>query len=521
MTMTPDRRTTDAPVTNRQVATSHPMPGERTHEHLRNYPPVENWDSHIEYDAKAHPRKVPHEYMLVPTTCFNCESACGLLAYVDKSDLSIKKVEGNPAHPGSRGRNCAKGPATINQINDPERILYPLRRTGERGGGQWERVSWDDALDDIAGRIRKAIQEGRNNEVAYHVGRPGEDGFAERVLQAWDVDGHNSHTQVCSSGARLGQALWGGYDRPSPDHAHAKVILLFSSHLETGHYFNPHAQRIMEGKQGGAKLIVVDPRLSNTAAHADVWVSPWPGSEAAILLAIASHLLTTRQIDEPFLRRWFNWDVYLENRHPGAPRDLRGVPGPVGGRLPRVHVRVRGAGGAGPGRADPADGRTGRRLRRPPGRAHLAQRRRRQLRRLAGRPLAVVRHRPDRLDRHRGRNRAQRLEQVHPARPGRAGARALEPHDLAGGVPAELQRDVDPAAALHARRPREDGRLLLPRVQPDLDLSRRVHLDAGPDRPGEDGLSHRPDPDLVGDGGVRRLRPSGRALHRAPRHPVL
>ena len=78
--------------------------------------------------------------MLIPTTCFNCESACGLLAYVDKDDLSIKKLEGNPAHPGSRGRNCAKGPATINQINDPERILHPLRRVGDRGAGQWERV---------------------------------------------------------------------------------------------------------------------------------------------------------------------------------------------------------------------------------------------------------------------------------------------------------------------------------------------------------------------------------------------
>lgn len=293
--------------------------GARTHEHLRNFPPVSEWDHHIAYDAKAHPRKVAHTYMLVPTTCFNCESACGLLAYVDKDDLSVRKVEGNPAHPASRGRNCAKGPATINQLNDPERILYPLRRTGERGGGQWERISWDDALDDIAGRIRAAITEGRTNEVVYHVGRPGEDGFAERMLQAWGVDGHNSHTNVCSSGARLGQTLWGGYDRPSPDHANAKVILLLSSHLETGHYFNPHAQRIMEAKQAGAKMIVVDPRMSNTASHADVWIAPWPGSEAAILLAIASYLLRTRQINEPYLKRWLNWQTYLAERHPDAP----------------------------------------------------------------------------------------------------------------------------------------------------------------------------------------------------------
>src|SRR6266571_5479824 len=120
----------------------------------------------------------------------------------------------------------------------------------------------------------------------YHVGRPGEDGYANRVLQAWGVDGHNSHTNVCSSSARLGHFLWCGNARPSPDYAHAQTILLLSSHLETGHYFNPHAQRIIEGKMKGAKLAVVDPRLSNTASMADYWLAPWPGTEAAMLLAI-------------------------------------------------------------------------------------------------------------------------------------------------------------------------------------------------------------------------------------------
>src|SRR5690242_12265662 len=132
---------------------------------LRNFPPPETWDNHVAYDAKAHPRKVAREFMLIPTTCFNCESACGLLAHVAKDDLSVTKVEGNPAHPGSRGRNCAKGPTTINQVNDPERILTPLKRTGDRGAGNWAECTWDDALDDIAGRIRRAILEERRDEV--------------------------------------------------------------------------------------------------------------------------------------------------------------------------------------------------------------------------------------------------------------------------------------------------------------------------------------------------------------------
>ena len=103
------------------------------HGGLSSYPPADRWDDWSEYDAQQWPRRVEKHYSLIPTICFNCEAACGLLAYIDKEKMRVQKFEGNPAHPGSRGRNCAKGPATINQVNDPERILYPLRRTGKRG----------------------------------------------------------------------------------------------------------------------------------------------------------------------------------------------------------------------------------------------------------------------------------------------------------------------------------------------------------------------------------------------------
>ncbi len=288
--------------------------------HLAAFPPRERWDDWVELDSKAWPERREKRYMLVPTTCFNCESACGLLAYVDRDTLEVRKFEGNPEHPGSRGRNCAKGPATLNQVVDPDRVLYPLKRAGARGEGKWVRVSWEDVLDDIAGRIRKALQEDRHREVMYHVGRPGEDGFTERLLAAWGVDGHNSHTNICSSGARAGYQFWLGMDRPSPDHARADVILLVSSHLEAGHYFNPHAQRILEGIHKGAKLIVLDTRLSNTATHAHHWLPTQPGSEAAVLLAIANYLIQTQTYDRDFVRRWFNWEQYLAAEKPDVPR---------------------------------------------------------------------------------------------------------------------------------------------------------------------------------------------------------
>jgi anaerobic selenocysteine-containing dehydrogenase len=286
--------------------------------HLAAYAPKERWDDWVELDSRAWPRREEKHYTLVPTTCFNCESACGLLAFVDKETMTVRKFEGNPEHPGSRGRNCAKGPATLNQVTDPERILFPLKRAGARGEGKWARVSWDEALDDIAARIRAAIVERRENEVMYHVGRPGEDGYTERVLAAWGIDGHNSHTNVCSSSARCGYAFWMGLDRPSADHANASVIFLISAHLESGHYFNPHAQRIVEGRHAGAKVIVVDVRLSNTATHADYWLAPRPGTEAAILLAIANYIIQERRYDREFVRRWWNWEEFLDAYKPGA-----------------------------------------------------------------------------------------------------------------------------------------------------------------------------------------------------------
>ncbi len=215
-------------------------------------------------------------------------------------------------HPGSRGRNCAKGPATHNQIYDPERILYPLKRVGKRGEGKWKRITWDEALR--GNRRQRCAPAARNGATASCTTSVVRAKTATPIacIQAWGVDGHNSHTNICSSGARLGYYIWGAFDRPSPDHANARTILLISSHLETGHYFNPHAQRIIEGKMDGAKLITFDPRLSNTASMSDVWLPTWPGSEATVLLAIANHLIQNDLYDKEFVRRWVNWEETLE-----------------------------------------------------------------------------------------------------------------------------------------------------------------------------------------------------------------
>ena len=284
----------------------------------QQHPPADQWDHWKEVDSHGRER----DYTVVPATCFNCESACGLLAYVDRETMEIEKFEGNPEHPGSRGNLCAKGPATINQVRDPERILYPLKRVGERGSGKWERTTWDEALDAIAAQIRTAFDEDRHDEVMYHVGRPGHDGTMDRILHAWGIDGHNSHTNVCSSGARLGYFLSMGADRPVPDYAGSKFIMLLNSHLETGHYFNPYAQRITEARKAGTKVATFDTRLSNTASMSDYWLPTWPGSEDTVLLAMAKVILDEDLQDTAWIERWVNWEESLEALKPDAERTV-------------------------------------------------------------------------------------------------------------------------------------------------------------------------------------------------------
>ena len=198
---------------------------------------------------------------------------------------------------------------------------------GRAAAGQWRAGQ----LGRGARRHRRRGSARRSSRTAttrscYHVGRPGEDGFAERVLQAWGVDGHNSHTNICSSGARLGYTLWGGYDRPSPDYANAKVILLISSHLEAGHYFNPHAQRIMEGKQAGPSSSCSTPGCPTPRRTPTSGSRPGPAARRRSCWRSRPTCCAPARSTATFLRRWVNWETYLRELPSRTPtRRLRGL----------------------------------------------------------------------------------------------------------------------------------------------------------------------------------------------------
>jgi len=315
---------------------------------LSFYPPLEEWDSFTELDgddwkrggtgrngvqSEANPNGIKAtEYMLVPTACSNCEAQCGLTAWVDLStykaggQLAVRKYMGNPLHAGSRGRNCAKGYAAQSQMYDPDRIPFPLKRApgSKRGEGKWVRTTWDEAMATIGKKIHDTLKTGdemSKKSIMYHVGRPNENGFGHRIPHSLGCDGYDSHTNICSAGARNGTIQWANDDRNSPDWANAKLIFLQSSHAaDAGHYFQQSAGYIADARKKGAKLVVMDPRLSNSAGIADLWLPVWPGTETALYLHLANRILNEKDlngkdlVNHEFMKNWVNWDQMMKDR---------------------------------------------------------------------------------------------------------------------------------------------------------------------------------------------------------------
>jgi anaerobic selenocysteine-containing dehydrogenase len=261
-----------------------------------------------------------HDYMIVPTACSNCEASCGLTAWVDKKTFTVKKYMGNPLHAGSRGRNCAKGYATQSQMYDPDRLPFPIKRApgSKRGEGKWIRTTWDEAMTTIGKKMGDTLRKGdelSKKTVMFHVGRPNENGFTGKVWHTLGCDAFNSHTNICSSGGRTPTIQWANDDRTSPDWANAKLVFLNSSHAaDAGHYFQQSASFIADARKKGAKLVVLDPRMSNSAGMADLWIAAWPGTEPALYLYLVNRILNEGKVNEEFCRKWLNWEVMMDNR---------------------------------------------------------------------------------------------------------------------------------------------------------------------------------------------------------------
>ncbi|RKZ36700.1 MAG: DMSO reductase, partial [Gammaproteobacteria bacterium] len=109
------------------------------------------------------------ERKMIPSACWQCVTRCANVGFVE--DGRLVKIEPNHKSLRTQGTLCSKGVGGVNHTYDPDRILYPMKRVGERGGGQWKRISWDAALNELGGRMKKLKDAGQEEKFVYHYGR--------------------------------------------------------------------------------------------------------------------------------------------------------------------------------------------------------------------------------------------------------------------------------------------------------------------------------------------------------------
>jgi hypothetical protein len=246
----------------------------------------------------------------------DCPDTCSWVVTVREG--RAVRLEGDPQHPFTRGVLCAKVNDYVAYTQSPERLLYPMRRVGPKGGGEFERVSWDEALDEIAGRFAGVIREFGPEAIWPYVGS-GSMGLLQGVYGAgrrlWNVLGASRHLMtICTIAGGFGTGYTLGDNRVGMDPEtlrFSKLIILWGSNTLTS---NHHLWRsITMARQAGAHLVVIVPIQTRTARAADTHLAPIPGTDAALALGLLNVVLAEGAEDRDFIaRHTLGWDAFRQ-----------------------------------------------------------------------------------------------------------------------------------------------------------------------------------------------------------------
>ncbi len=259
---------------------------------------------------------------IIPTCCFSCNTACEVLVFRNKETGKIDKIEGDPSSPVTGGIACPKGLAAFDLLYNPDRLRTPLRRIKPRKKASyyypttgivhessrfsgWEEISWDTALDEIAAQIQFYEKHYGKRGIAFLEGtRRGWSRVYSRLANAFGAPNHGA--------AGWAQCLWprlvdckitfGAQYSEACDFRNTSCILVWGSN--PAQTWPVQALEIMEARERGARLIVVDPRLSETAAKADLWLRIRPGTDTDLVLGIIAIIINEKLYDEAFVRDW-------------------------------------------------------------------------------------------------------------------------------------------------------------------------------------------------------------------------
>jgi thiosulfate reductase/polysulfide reductase chain A len=256
----------------------------------------------------------------IPTTCNLCPAGCGVIAYLNGERLI--QILGNPLHPNNQGGICAKGIAGINLVNDPERLLYPLKRIGPRGSDQWTRITWDEAVFTLAERLITLRDANKIDECVVDIGRPGV--LLDLFIHTYGIS-NVIHRPVLKNLNRT-SALKAITGSPAliPDVARSRFILNFGANPYAHHdHYIGLARRLVEARvERGAKLVTFDVRMSETAAKSDQWHPLRAGTDGSLALALAHVIVNNNLADTHFIEQDTNTSISQLKTHllPYTPR---------------------------------------------------------------------------------------------------------------------------------------------------------------------------------------------------------
>ncbi|MEA2774191.1 MAG: hypothetical protein QOD93_7153 [Acetobacteraceae bacterium] len=267
---------------------------------------------------------------VVASTCWECSAYCGSLITVNDAGR-VAKIMPNPKNPLSKGAFCVKGMRGLPEWTyNPNRLLHPMRRVGDRGAGQWQRISWDVALGEMADRMASIRTEHGARSL---VGAVSGAAFSRGAIMALLMRSIGSpnwmiNQDLCGGCRAISDKVTGLGITNGDDIEHATTILLVGR--------NPVAadpvqwQEIKRSKQRGAKLVVIDPFRTPAAELADLWLAPRPGTDAAVALGMMQVIIAEGRYDAGFVDQWCHGFDPLAERAAEFPPErvaaLTGVP---------------------------------------------------------------------------------------------------------------------------------------------------------------------------------------------------
>ncbi|MDE2503878.1 MAG: molybdopterin-dependent oxidoreductase, partial [Burkholderiales bacterium] len=261
--------------------------------------------------AKHDPIAAPHPDASVrTTTCYMCACRCGIRVHLREGAAGpeVRYIEGNPEHPLNRGVICAKGSSGIMKQVSPARLTQPLRRKSgsERGAGEFEPISWDEAYATLEARLRQ-LRETDPKRFALFTGRDQMQALTGLFARQFGTPNYAAHGGFCSVNMAAGMIYTIGgsfWEFGGPDLERAQLFVMLGTAED--HHSNPLKMALSKFKRQGGRFIAINPVRSGYAAIADEWIPIKPGTDGALLLALVHEIIALGLYDRDFVARYTN-----------------------------------------------------------------------------------------------------------------------------------------------------------------------------------------------------------------------